>query len=67
LGNVVFGVLAYLLLKKHIASLFTEQSMKQQQSDEIALQPVCMQPFCSHDAMVVDELPKEAELLSENK
>ncbi|MBM7036672.1 MATE family efflux transporter [Vibrio ulleungensis] len=67
LGNVVFGILAYLLLKKHIGSLFTEQTKKQQQADDIALQPVCMQPFCSHDAMVVDELPKEAELLSENK
>jgi putative MATE family efflux protein len=60
-GNIVFGVIAYLFLRKHVNQMVKEKCI---QDNETILQPVNVQPFCTHDAVVVDEIAKGDELVA---
>ncbi|WP_269057627.1 MATE family efflux transporter, partial [Vibrio campbellii] len=54
-GTIVFGLLALVVLNKHIKDLmqnFGEEDIE----DDPAITCVNTQPFCSHDAVLIDEV-----------
>jgi hypothetical protein len=54
-GTIVFGLLALVVLNKHIKDLmqnFGEDLVE----DDPAITCVNTQPFCSHDAVLIDEV-----------
>lgn len=60
LGNVVFGTLAFFVLKKHISQLMLGIEDASLVEDD-PVHCVNTQPFCSHDAMVIEEISAVAQ------
>jgi putative MATE family efflux protein len=56
LGSVVFGLLAIVVLRKHISDLMRGACQKQLEEDP-SITSVNSQPFCSHDAVLIDDVP----------
>ncbi|WP_261815643.1 MATE family efflux transporter [Vibrio gallicus] len=66
LGCVVFGIIALIALRYHIYQLDCSACSKDELDE--GLQSVNMQPFCTHDATVMEELAKnDSALLEESK
>lgn len=63
LGSVVFGVLALGALRYHVYQLDCAACSKDELDE--GLQAVNMQPFCTHDAAVIEELAKNEQPLIE--
>tara|TARA_Y100001960_G_scaffold183464_1_gene192241 strand:- start:464 stop:1918 length:1455 start_codon:yes stop_codon:yes gene_type:complete len=60
LGSVVFGVIAIVVLKKHISDL-TKGVAAEELQDDPSITSVNSQPFCSHDAVLIEEVAAGAE------
>ncbi|MGR5119186.1 MATE family efflux transporter [Vibrio astriarenae] len=54
IGTVVFGLLALVVLRKHLSDIAKGEELDNE--DEIAATCVNTQPFCSHDALVIDDV-----------
>lgn len=63
LGSVVFGVIAFIVLRKHIADLMQGAQMDVEAEDP-SITCVNAPPFCSHDAVLIDEVLASSETLS---
>ncbi|MBW3694583.1 MATE family efflux transporter [Vibrio sp. T187] len=57
LGNVIFGVLGVLVLRHHIAELMAGSEVELEEED-VSMTSLNTQPFCSHDAVLIDDVPK---------
>jgi hypothetical protein len=55
-GNIVFGVLGYIVLRFHIAELHKTGECTQTKDPSIV--SVNSQPFCSHDPVMIEEVSK---------
>jgi Na+-driven multidrug efflux pump len=66
LGNVVFGVLGVLVLRFHIAELMKGAEVEVEQED-VSMVSLNTQPFCSHDAVLIDDVSANREELSDAK
>ncbi|CAM2785723.1 MATE family efflux transporter [Vibrio rarus] len=64
-GNIVFGLIALIALRHHVIQLNKETCIEDE-ADE-SLHSVNMQPFCTHDAVVMEELAKNEELVADKK
>lgn len=56
-GNIVFGIIALFALKKHISDLMGGDEVELEDEDP-SMTCVNSQPFCSHDAVLIDEVVK---------
>lgn len=68
-GGIVFGLMSLVVLRHHMQQLvdvadFAEEEVSE---DEEALHCLNMQPFCTHDAAVIEELAKGDEPIVEVK
>ncbi|MFS1982434.1 MATE family efflux transporter [Vibrio breoganii] len=64
-GNIVFGLIALAALRFHVHQLNKEAAVEDEVDE--GLHSVNMQPFCTHDAVVMEELAKNDELATEQK
>ncbi|MEZ9784750.1 MATE family efflux transporter [Vibrio breoganii] len=64
-GNIVFGLIALAALRFHVHQLNKEAAVEDEVDE--GLHSVNMQPFCTHDAVVMEELAKNDELVTEQK
>lgn len=64
-GNIVFGLIALLALRFHVHQLNKEATVEDEVDE--GLHCVNMQPFCTHDAVAMEELAKNDELIAEQK
>ncbi|WP_394127713.1 MATE family efflux transporter [Vibrio hepatarius] len=64
LGTVVFGIIAIIVLRKHISDLMAGSCAEQAQADP-SITSVNSQPFCSHDAVLIDDVAATAEVAEE--
>ncbi|WP_119011541.1 MATE family efflux transporter [Vibrio superstes] len=64
-GNIVFGLIALAALRFHVRQLNKEAAVEDEVDE--GLHSVNMQPFCTHDAVVMEELAKNDELVAEQK
>ncbi|GEA60627.1 MATE family efflux transporter [Vibrio comitans] len=64
-GCIVFGLIALVVLRFHVHQL-DEEVITEDEVDE-GLHSVNMQPFCTHDAVAMEELAKNDELVTEQK
>ncbi|MFB9214493.1 MATE family efflux transporter [Vibrio sinaloensis] len=55
LGSVVFGILAVIVLRKHIADL-TQGMAPEELAEDPSITSVNSQPFCSHDAVLIEDV-----------
>ncbi|MCW8346682.1 MATE family efflux transporter [Vibrio sp. ZSDZ65] len=56
IGNIVFGVLGLIVLKYHIVEL--RRTGQCQQDKDPSLTSVNSQPFCTHDAVLIEDVAK---------
>lgn len=61
-GTVVFGLISLVVLKKHIAELMPGQDMVRE--DDPSVTCVNTQPFCTHDAVLIDEAGADSDVLT---
>ncbi|USD41926.1 MATE family efflux transporter [Vibrio sp. SCSIO 43135] len=61
-GTIVFGLIAMLVLNKHIADVMKGQEPEPVEDDP-SITCVNTQPFCSHDAVLIDEVAANADKL----
>lgn len=66
LGNVLFGVLGILVLRFHIAELMKGSEVEVEQED-VSIVSLNTQPFCSHDAVLIDDVSANREELNDAK
>ncbi|MDK9737171.1 MATE family efflux transporter [Vibrio sp. D404a] len=66
LGNVLFGILGVLVLRFHIAELMKGSQVEVEQED-VSMVSLNTQPFCSHDAVLIDDVSANREELSDAK
>ncbi|MFA0337587.1 MATE family efflux transporter [Vibrio breoganii] len=64
-GNIVFGLIALAALRFHVHQLNKEAAVEDEVDE--GLHSVNMQPFCTHDAVVMEEIAKNDELVTEQK
>lgn len=60
-GTVVFGLIAIVVLRKHISDLMRETCLAHQVSDP-SITSVNSQPFCSHDAVLIDDVASTTDI-----
>jgi len=60
LGSVVFGIISIIVLRKHIIDL-TKGVAPEALKDDPSITSVNTQPFCSHDAVLLEEVAAGAE------
>ncbi|WP_394144445.1 MATE family efflux transporter [Vibrio atypicus] len=65
LGSVVFGIISIIVLRKHIIDL-TKGVAPEALKDDPSITSVNTQPFCSHDAVLLEEVAAGAENHSKN-
>ncbi|OBT08528.1 MATE family efflux transporter [Vibrio sp. UCD-FRSSP16_10] len=67
LGNIVFGLIALCALRYHVYQLDKEALIDEEIEAEVdeGVHCVNMQPFCTHDAVAMEELVKSDELMTE--
>ncbi|MGF1755887.1 polysaccharide biosynthesis C-terminal domain-containing protein, partial [Vibrio makurazakiensis] len=56
LGNIIFGILGVIVLRYHIAELMAGTEVEVE--DDVSMASLNTQPFCSHDAVLIDDVPK---------
>ena len=66
LGNVLFGILGTLVLRYHIAE-FMQGSQVDPVEDDVSIVSLNTQPFCSHDAVLIDDVSANREECKELK
>ncbi|QFT09317.1 MATE family efflux transporter [Vibrio sp. THAF190c] len=66
LGNVLFGILGVLVLRFHIAELMKGAEVETEQED-VSIVSLNTQPFCSHDAVLIDDVSANRKELSDAK
>lgn len=66
LGNVLFGILGTLVLRYHIAELM-QGSQVDPAEDDVSIVSLNTQPFCSHDAVLIDDVSANREECKEFK
>ena len=66
LGNVLFGILGTLVLRYHIAELM-QGSQVDPVEDDVSIVSLNTQPFCSHDAVLIDDVSANREECKEFK
>lgn len=66
LGSVVFGLIAVVVLRKHISDLMYGACQKQMVEDP-SITSVNSQPFCSHDAVLIDDVVTSGDISSQVK
>ena len=66
LGNVLFGILGVLVLRFHIAELMRGSEVAVEQED-VSMVSLNTQPFCSHDAVLIDDVSANREELNDAK
>ncbi|WP_152429986.1 MATE family efflux transporter [Vibrio aquimaris] len=67
IGSVVFGILALIVLHKHISDL-TQGDRFELEEEDPSITSINSQPFCTHDAVLIDEVASQKEsLLTEEK
>jgi Na+-driven multidrug efflux pump len=64
LGTVVFGIIAIIVLRKHISDLMAGSCAEHVEADP-SITSVNSQPFCSHDAVLIDDVAATAEVMEE--
>lgn len=65
-GTVVFGLIATLVLRKHINDLLASTCLEHATSDP-SLISVNSQPFCSHDAVLIDDVAASTDVKEQNE
>lgn len=60
-GTVVFGLIAIVVLRKHISDLMRATCLEHEASDP-SITSVNSQPFCSHDAVLIDDVAATTEI-----
>jgi len=60
LGNIIFGILGVIVLRHHIAELMSGSDVELEE-DDVSMTSLNTQPFCSHDAVLIDDVPKGQE------
>ncbi|OIQ25896.1 MATE family efflux transporter [uncultured Vibrio sp.] len=60
-GTIVFGIIAIVMLRKHIASMM--QGHEPEVDEESSFTSVNTQPFCSHDAVLIDDAIIDEEII----
>lgn len=65
LGTVVFGLIAIVVLRKHISDLMRSACLEHSASDP-SITSVNSQPFCSHDAVLIDNVAATTEISEQN-
>ena len=65
-GSIVFGVLAIIVLRKHINDLIKGESVALEGKDP-SIKSINSQPFCTHDAVLIDEVASQKENLLVNE
>ncbi|OCH56923.1 hypothetical protein A6D96_03440 [Vibrio cyclitrophicus] len=60
LGNVLFGLLGILVLRYHIAELMQGSEVDHGEED-VSIVSLNTQPFCSHDAVLIDDVSANRE------
>ncbi|GLT17579.1 MATE family efflux transporter [Vibrio zhanjiangensis] len=68
LGSIVFGVIAIIVLHKHINDLMKGEPVVLE-GEDVSITSINSQPFCTHDAVLIDEVAsqKDSLLLQEKK
>lgn len=66
LGNIIFGILGVIVLRHHIAELMSGSEVELEE-DDVSMTSLNTQPFCSHDAVLIDDVPKGHEETSPTK
>ncbi|MGF1694929.1 MATE family efflux transporter [Vibrio lamellibrachiae] len=61
-GTIVFGVIAMFMLRKHIAGMM--QGQEPEIDDDPSFTCVNSQPFCTHDAVLIDDAIIDEELMA---
>ncbi|MDN3609499.1 MATE family efflux transporter [Vibrio ostreicida] len=64
LGSIVFGVLATVVLRKHIGDLIEGEPAEHTTKDP-SITSINAAPFCSHDAVLIDDVASQNEKLKE--
>ncbi len=69
IGTIVFGLLGLAVLQRHVSELISEaEKSKAMEVDlEEDLPPMCLntQAFCSHDAVLIDDIAKQSNILDQ--
>ncbi|MBU2895511.1 MATE family efflux transporter [Vibrio hepatarius] len=65
-GSIVFGVLAIIVLRKHINDLIKGEFVALEGKDP-SITSINSQPFCTHDAVLIDEVASQKEMLLTNE
>ncbi|MEZ8824940.1 MATE family efflux transporter [Vibrio amylolyticus] len=60
-GTIVFGIIAIVMLRKHISSMMEGQ--EPDVDEESSFTSVNTQPFCSHDAVLIDDAIIDEEII----
>ncbi|NOH96696.1 MATE family efflux transporter [Vibrio sp. 99-70-13A1] len=55
IGNILFGLIAIVVLRLHIAEL-TAGSKVEIEEEDVSIVSLNTQPFCSHDAVLIDDV-----------
>lgn len=66
LGTVVFGLIAIVVLRKHINDLMRSACLEHATTDP-AITSVNSQPFCSHDAVLIDDVAATTDVTQQNR
>ncbi|NOH84205.1 MATE family efflux transporter [Vibrio sp. 03-59-1] len=56
IGNILFGLIAIWALRHHIAEIMKNSDVPDEDDDDPAIICINTQPFCSHDAILIDEV-----------
>ena len=62
LGSIVFGILATFVLRMHLADLMKGETTELVEEDP-SITSINSQPFCTHDAVLIDEVASQKEIL----
>ena len=65
-GSIVFGIIAIIVLRKHINDLIKGESVALEGKDP-SITSINSQPFCTHDAVLIDEVASQKENLLANE
>ncbi|WP_117233262.1 MATE family efflux transporter [Vibrio maerlii] len=65
-GNIVFGLIALVVARKHIKDLVHGSEVELDEEDP-SMTCVNTQPFCSHDAVMIEEVSKGEQLVETAK
>jgi len=65
-GNILFGLIAIVVLRFHIAELIAGSKVEIEEED-VSIVSLNTQPFCSHDAVLIDDVSTNRDETAEAK